>query len=117
MVCFFALFAAGASAADRTWQINSAEGDSSVAFGFLAQPQLEVIRKPTSIGDSQDLFLRRLRLILGGKVFNKLSFFIDTDSPNLGKSTALGTKTDEKIYLQDAIFTYTFRPQFQLDAG
>jgi hypothetical protein len=111
------LCAAGAFAADHPWQITSADGDSSVAFGILAQPQAERIRTTTGVGESQDLFLRRLRFIVGGKINNKLSFFIESDNPNLGKGTAAGTKVEERMYLQDAIFTYTFRPQIQIDAG
>ena len=117
IACFLVLVAAEASAADHPWQINSAEGDSSIIFGFLAQPQVESIRTTTGAGDSQDIFLRRFRLIASGKFSNKMSFFVDTDSPNLGKGTAAGGKVEDRIYIQDAIFTYTFRPQFQLDGG
>ena len=112
MLCTISAFAA-----DNPWQITSADGDSSIAFGVLAQGQAERIRATTGALDSQDLFLRRFRLIAGGKITNKLSFFFDTDSPNLGKGTAAGPKVDTSMYLQDAIFTYTFRPEFQIDAG
>jgi hypothetical protein len=106
-----------AVAADHPWQINSADGKSAFWFGFLSQGQAEVIKNKSGKGNSQDLYLRRFRLIAGGKVTDKLSFFIDTDSPNLGKGSATGVKVDERVFLQDAILTYTFRPQLQLDAG
>jgi len=112
MLCTVSAFAA-----DHPWQITSADGDSSVAFGILAQGQAERIRTTTGVGDSQDLFLRRFRLIVGGKINKKLSYFIETDSPNLGKGKTDGTKEAGSVYLQDAIFTYTFRPEFQIDAG
>ena len=117
LLLFFCISYSPAFAADHPWQIKSAEGDSSVAFGVLAQPQVEWVRTTTGAGDSQDIFLRRLRLIVGGQVWRKFSFFVDTDSPNLGKGTAAGTKVDDRIYLQDAIFTYSFRPELQVDAG
>jgi hypothetical protein len=106
-----------AFAADHPWQINSPDKDASIAFGFLAQGQVENIRTTTGTSDSQDIFLRRLRFITAGQFSKKLSFFIETDSPNLGKGTALGTKAADSIYLQDAFLTYTFRPEFQIDAG
>jgi hypothetical protein len=106
-----------AFAADHPWQITSADGDSTVYFGLLAQAQGEQISTTTGVGESQDLFLRRLRFIVAGKVTPKLSFFIETDSPNLGKGTALGNKVEERVFLQDAFVTYTFRPEIQLDAG
>ena len=106
-----------AASADHPWQITSAEGNSTIIFGILAQPQIESIRTDTGVGNSQDIFLRRLRLILSGKVSPKLSFFFDTDSPNLGKGTGGGTKTEERVYLQDAFITYSFCPEFQIDGG
>lgn len=104
-------------AADHPWQITSSDGNSSIAFGFLAQGQVERVRTTTGAGDSQDLFLRRTRLIASGQLSKKLSFFIETDSPNLGKGTAGGTKVEDRIDIQDAVLTYTFRPEFQIDAG
>jgi hypothetical protein len=112
MLCTISAFAA-----DHPWQVTSADGDSSIAFGILAQGQAERIRTTKGDLNSQDLFLRRFRLMAGGKITDKLSFFLETDSPNLGKGTAAGTKVDTSMYLQDAVFTYTFRPQFQIDAG
>jgi hypothetical protein len=103
--------------ADHPWQITSADNRSSVAFGFLAQGQAEWLTNPRSGNTSQNLFLRRLRLITGGQWNNNLSFFIETDSPNLGKAMADGSKFAERIYLQDAILSYRFRDEFQLDGG
>jgi hypothetical protein len=110
-------FASSGFSADHPWQIKSAEGDSAVYLGVLAQPQVERVRTTTGTGNSQDIFLRRLRVIVGGQITKKFSFFLETDSPNLGKGTTAGTKGEERVYLQDAIFTYSFRPQLQIDAG
>jgi hypothetical protein len=109
--------ATGAFAADHPWQITSADGNSSIYFGVLGQAQIERVRTTTGIGNSQDIFLRRIRVIASGKLSKNLSFFIETDSPNLGKGTAAGGKVEERVYLQDAFATYTFRPEFQIDAG
>jgi hypothetical protein len=109
--------AAPMSAAEHPWQIKSADGKTALVFGFLGQGQAEWVRDKSGSGSSQDLFLRRFRLIASGQVTEKLTFFIETDSPNLGKGTASGTKADEKIFFQDIIVTYSFRPQIQIDAG
>jgi hypothetical protein len=111
------LGAPDAIAADPPWQIKSADGKSSLAFGVLVQPQGEFLTTPDGLDTSKNLYLRRLRLIFGGKATEWLSFFIDTDSPNLGKGNADGTKVQEKVFIQDAIFTVTARPEFQIDAG
>lgn len=106
-----------AQQADHPWQINSKDGRSSLALGFLVQGQAEVVRSESETGDSQDLFLRRFRLIAGGKATEKLSFFVESDSPNLGKGSPSGSKGDEQIFFQDIILTYAFKREFQLDAG
>jgi hypothetical protein len=111
------LLSAPAFAVDHPFQITSAEKDSSVYFGFLGQGQIERIRTTSGTAESQDIFLRRFRLIASGQFNKKMTFFIDTDSPNLGKGTAGGAKIEDRIYLQDAILTYAFRPEFQIDAG
>jgi len=116
-LCFLSLCASAALAADHPWRITAAEGDTSITFGVLAQPQLEVVRTDSGTADSQDIFLRRFRLIVGGQIAKKFSFFVDTDSPNLGKGTPIGTKVEDRIYIQDAQFTYSFLPQLQVDAG
>jgi hypothetical protein len=106
-----------ALAADPPFKITSSDGKSSLTFGFLVQPQLEIQTTADGSDTAQNLFLRRVRLIFGGKATDKLSFFIDTDSPNLGKDTPNGQKIAENIFLQDVIVTYALRDEFQVDAG
>lgn len=102
---------------DNPLKVMSQDGKSYAAFGFLAQGQAEWITNPLTDTTTKNLFLRRIRLIAGGKVNDKLSFFIETDSPNLGKAEVNGNKTAERMYLQDVILTYKFRDEFQLDGG
>jgi hypothetical protein len=104
-------------AQDGPFKIASSDGKSSVSFGFLAQGQAEWVTNPLTDITSKNMFLRRARFIAGGKINDKLSFFLDTDSPNLGKAQADGTKTAEKVYLQDVILTYKFRDEFMIDGG
>jgi hypothetical protein len=109
--------ALNAQGADHPWQIASKDGKSILAFGFLAQGQAEWVTNPMAGTTSGNLYLRRMRLIAGGQISDKISFFIESDSPNLGKTQADGTKVAEKIYLQDVILTYKFREEFQLEGG
>ena len=114
--CVALLLPAGA-AADPPWKISSEDGASVLTLGFLAQPQIETVTTADGEDTSKNLFVRRLRLIFGGRVTDKLTFFIETDSPNLGKHTAAGGKADVSVFLQDVILTYAFRETFQVDAG
>lgn len=106
-----------AFAADPPFKITSADGKSWLSIGFLVQPQLEIQTTSDGTDTSQQLFLRRVRLIFGGKATEKLSFFIDTDSPNLGKDSTTGQKIAENVYLQDVIVTWAFADEIQIDAG
>jgi len=97
------------------WQIEPTDG-SSIKFGFLVQARAET--RDVADDNSQDLFFRRLRILAGGKINDKLSFFFETDSPNLGKGNADGTKVSEDVFIQD--FVVTYKPQsdaFLLDVG
>ena len=61
--------------ASAQWQIGD-EGKTSIKFGFLIQPRAEVIDS----GDdtAQNLFIRRLRVLAGGTITEKLTFFFET---------------------------------------
>ncbi len=111
------LAAAGSLRAEAPpWKFSFSEGKRSVTFGFLAQPQFESLTKPGGFGTANNLFMRRFRLIAGGKLSRKLSFFVESDAADLGKLGADGNRTTD-FYLQDAFLTYAFRPELQLDAG
>lgn len=106
-----------AQSGDHPWQITSGDGKAALAVGFLAQGQAEWLTVPGAGVTSRNLFMRRLRLIAGGQINDRISFFIESDSPNLGKAQADGTKVEDRIFLQDLIFTYNFRDELQLDGG
>jgi hypothetical protein len=110
LTCFLILAVLATAPAAAEWKIESPDGESSIRFGFLAQARAEVVDTADGEDTSQDLFLRRLRLIATGKLSERWSFFIETDSPNLGKS-------DEDIFLQDVILTYRRSDAFHLDLG
>jgi hypothetical protein len=105
------------------WQIDSKDGKASLKIGFLAQPQLEVLDTPDATGESKNVYLRRMRIMFGGKISDKWTFFVETDDPNLGKAdpsrstNPTGTKDAGNVYIQDAFFTYTQSKEFMVDAG
>ncbi len=110
------LLSLAAVPAQAQWQLQSPNGNSSIKFGFLAQMRAESL--DTGADTAQNLFFRRLRLLAGGKLTDKVSFFMETDSPNLGKAGAGGTKNAGDIYIQD--FVVTYKPgsdAFNLDTG
>ena len=59
----------------------------SVKIGFLSQTWADFtqnVRQDSSY--SQDIFQRRMRLLVGANVGSHLSFFFETDNPNLGRT-------------------------------
>ncbi len=106
-----------ASPAFAQWQMVSADGATKLNFGVLAQMQAEELQPVNTTDWQQNLFLRRFRVIVGGKVNDRISIFAETDAPNLGKGLSTGKKQDNTLLLQDAVVTYTVRSEFKVDAG
>lgn len=112
LACLLAL----APAAQAQWQVQSDDGTSSIKFGFLVQGRAEAL--DSGAGTAENLFFRRLRLLAGGKLNDQLSFFFETDSPNLGKGTGDGGKTAGDVFIQDFVITWKPRSDaFHLDVG
>jgi hypothetical protein len=113
-----AVMATLAAAPSRAqFAVTSQDGKSSFKLGVLLQPEGEWIDSADGEHTSQSLFMRRMRLLLGGKLGDKLSFFVDTDSPNYGRAGADGKKNDVNMYVQDAFLTYSVSPTVMVDAG
>jgi hypothetical protein len=98
------------------WTFSTNKGNTSVKFGFLFQPQFESLENTAGTDSLNNLFLRRFRFIAGGKLSSKLSYFIESDSPNLGKKGFDNNRVSD-FFVQDAYLNYAFRPEFQLDGG
>ncbi|HXO22462.1 MAG TPA: hypothetical protein VOA87_21275 [Thermoanaerobaculia bacterium] len=98
-------------------QVSNADGSMSLKFGVLGQAQAEFLDTATAKDRQDNLFIRRLRLLGGFKLNDKLTIFVDTDSPNLGKGNPDGTKNNADMYIQDFIVTYAFAKEFQIDSG
>jgi hypothetical protein len=83
---------------------------ASIQFGLLAQPQLEVAGAPDAEKTSKNLFLHRIRFMVGGTLFNSFDYFFDVDYPELFKlDTANPTggtgKNAPGLNVQDAFVT------------
>jgi len=104
--------------------VNEEKG-IALNVGVLLQPQFQLtmpagsgegspgIGAPDGKSPSFDFFLRRARLMVYGSVSKELSFFVETDQPNFGKGGAY----NQAMIIQDAFMTYTFAPEFKIDAG
>jgi len=119
LLTFTLLAAAAPAAAQLQW--SSKDGNQSFKVGILGQMQAEEVDVAGTNDESKNLSFRRLRLIMGFNLTKDLSIFFDTDSPNLGKSTAplngAGVKDTGNIFVQDFVATYKFSQGFQLDGG
>jgi Phosphate-selective porin O and P len=109
-----AIFSAVPSRAQ--WELKSADGNSSIKLGFLAVMRGDS-EELANGEDSQNLYFRRLRILVGGKLAEKWTYFFETDSPNLGKSDATGAKNAGDIYIQDFVVTYSQNANFKVDFG
>jgi hypothetical protein len=118
-----AAVAVAAGPASAQWQIESKDGRTNLKVGFLVQPQLEAVETADTTDQSKNLFLRRIRIMFGGRIADRWTFFFETDSPNLGKSMGdkasnpTGAKDAGTVYIQDAYFTYNQGDAFKVDAG
>ncbi|HZT75825.1 MAG TPA: porin [Vicinamibacterales bacterium] len=101
------------AAAQATITVNDAV---NIRFGVLGQFWADTLTDPTSDSHSNNLFVRRLRLITGGNVSQHVGFFVETDAPNLGR-TVNGKNITPGLILQDAFATFTTTNAFMVDAG
>jgi hypothetical protein len=100
-------------------QIVIQNADETVRFKFGIQGQFwaDWTQDSSSAADQgyqQNLYLRRGRLILGGDIGDDISFFFQTDDPNLGKTPK---NTSSGFLLQDAFLEWKPTKVIQFDAG
>ena len=110
-----ALLVASAAVAQMQIKVND---NVNLKFGILLQTQGDATEDAASRTYAQNVFIRRARILLGGQIAPNLTFFAETDSPNLGKSLTTGTKNSSpSLFLQDAYVEYKFKDAFAVDAG
>src|SRR6185295_6435718 len=91
--------------------------DVNFKLGILGQFQADTIEDPATDAQTSNLFIRRLRLMFGGQVTKNVTFFVETDSPNLGKTLATGANIQPPMILQDAYASFKATNAFSVDAG
>jgi Phosphate-selective porin O and P len=106
-----ALIAAPAAA-----QIVIKSEDATFKFGFQGQLWADWTQDSTAAnqGYQQNLYLRRARLLLSGDIGHDISFFVETDSPNLGKTPKAPSSG---FMLQDAFLEWKPTKVLQIDGG
>lgn len=105
--------------AQATIKVND---NVSIRFGALLQGWLDSqqVSTATQNGYSQNLFLRRMRILIGGTVTPNISFFFETDNPNLGRavSAAAPKSLGTGFITQDAFLEWKPKSNaFMLDVG
>jgi hypothetical protein len=91
--------------------------DVNFQLGALGQVQAEWLEDPAVDDTTQNLFVRRIRLLFGGRVAKNVTFFVETDAPNLGKTLAGGKNISPGLIVQDAYGEFRISDAFMLDAG
>ena len=102
---------------DAQLQWTSKDEKLTFKIGLLGQLQAESIDVAGTNDSAQNLFLRRARILMNFTLGEKLSVFLETDSPNLGKSSNTGVKDAGDVFIQDFAVTYKPSKTFNLDAG
>jgi hypothetical protein len=74
-----------ATSADAQIVIKAGD-DVNLKLGLLGQFQADVIHDPETADTTSNLFVRRFRFMFAGQVAKNVTFFADTDVPNLGKT-------------------------------
>ncbi len=91
--------------------------DANIRFGILGQfwGSWQQDQNTTgSQGYQQNLYLRRIRLIAAGEIAKDVTFFFETDQPNLGRTP----KTqDTGFFVQDAFLEWKASNVVRVDGG
>src|SRR6266849_9869409 len=90
--------------------------NDNVSFRIGAQLQLwaDELQDPVSKGYAANLFVRRARFLVTGTVATNVSFFIQTDNPNMGKAPKSLTTA---FLIQDAWAEWKLRDEFAISGG
>jgi hypothetical protein len=91
--------------------------DVNFKLGVLGQFQADWLEDPVVDDTTQNLFIRRVRLLFGGQVAKNVTFFIETDAPNLGRTLPGGKNISPGVVVQDAYGEFKVNDAFALDAG
>jgi hypothetical protein len=102
------------AAAQATIKVND---DVNFRFGVLGQVQADTIEDPGTDSWTSNLFIRRVRLLFGGQVAKNVTFFVETDSANLGRTVNAAKNIASTTIIQDAYGEFKAADAFAIDAG
>ena len=91
--------------------------DVNFKFGVLGMFQADTISNPEPEPNTNNLFIRRMRLIFAGQVAKNVTFFVQTDAPNLGKVLPGGKNITPSLILQDAYASIRVADALTFDTG
>lgn len=110
-----------AAVAHGQWVIKSDDGNAQIKLGLLLQGRAEsVIMPETGSRDAYatgNLYIRRARILMGGKISSRGSFFLETDAPGLGTRADSASKNFDPYFMQDFITTWNITPDHMIDGG
>jgi len=100
-------------------QVQVKSEDVTFKFGVQGQLWADWNQDATAAsagaqGYQQNIYLRRARLLMGGDIGKEISFFLETDSPNLGKTPKSPTSG---FMLQDAFLEWKPTKALQINGG
>ena len=107
----------GAAAAADAQLVIKAGDDVNFKLGILAQFQADSLEDPPTDANTNNLFIRRVRLLFSGQVAKNVTFFVETDTPNLGKTLAGVKNIQPATIIQDAYGEFKASQAFAIDAG
>jgi hypothetical protein len=92
-------------------------------FGVLIQGWADFLENPAIDDYTQELYLRRMRVLFGGQVAKGATFFFEIDGPNIGRGTApvagggISPKGNTAIRVQDAVVSFNYAKDHFIDGG
>ena len=95
-------------------QLEIHNEEIAVRFGFHGQMWADWTRDPGATGYQQNLYFRRVRLMMGGSLGENISFFFQTDAPNLGKTPKA---MNSGFLIQDAYIEWRVNNALQISGG
>ena len=104
----------GLACAPVSAQLVIKNEDVNLKLGVQGQFWGDWIQSPDTSGYAQSLYLRRGRLLLSGDIGSDISFFFQTDDPNLGK---MPKTLNAGFVLQDAFLEWKVKNSFRVDGG
>ncbi len=95
--------------------IKLGDDDTNLNLGLLLQSWGEWIEDgaPSADNPGTDFYLRRFRMLMYGKLHDRVNYFVETDNPNFGKNGDYSSRT----FVQDAWIEFDLYKSLQIDVG